>query len=149
MRTLSYRFELRLGQFSHSINRITYPNFVVAAMTLPLHFCVLASLLLTLVSSINWNDRWQVLAGDGKSESLCHHKLPHPNEYLSKTSYSSKDLIPMTQEERKSDHCSFIGAACFMEADEHELVFKYIHANDTVLEVSVYVLSESSRSQMS
>lgn len=107
-------------------------------------FCVSASLLLSLVSSVNWNDRWQVKADDGKSKSLCHHKLPYPNEYLSKTSYSNKALVAMTKTERKSKKCSFVGAQCFMEADEHELVFKYIHPNDTVLEVSPYTQIEPS-----
>lgn len=102
-------------------------------------FCVTTTLTLLLPAvSFNWNDRWQVKLEDRKSESLCQHKLPYPNEYLSKTSYSNKALVPMTKAERKSKRRSFVGAHCSMEADEHELVFKYIHSNDTVLEVRLF-----------
>ena len=71
-----------------------------------------------------------------KVDYYANCSLQPPHEILSQPSFYHELSVPMTESERNGSlSCTFLAAHCPMERVEHNLVRKFIDADDTVLEV--------------
>lgn len=72
---------------------------------------------------------------DKNKNILTPYTLLFPNDNISRFNFSDKAMPVSPSEASGRSPCSFIGAYCPMETVEHNLVRKFVEANDTVLEL--------------